>query len=109
VLAAMLRDGRWAREAPPARSGSQDVADAAQETEEEIVKVATLERRRQMLAQADKALCRLAAGRYGLCAECGKPIPTARLHALPFAVRCRPCQERFEWRARPGGVPVSGR
>ena len=99
VLAAILCEARRARvEPPPARSGLQDLADAAQEAEEEIVTVATLERRRQVMAQADEALHRLAAGRYCLCADCGNSISPARLRALPFAVRCCPCQERFERR-----------
>ncbi len=108
VLAAILCEARRARvEPPPARSGLQDLAAAAQEIEEEIVRVATLERRRRMMAQADEALHRLAAGRYGLCADCGNPISPARLRAVPFATRCCGCQERFERRAGRGGALLS--
>ncbi len=97
VLAAILREERRARPGPPQpRSDPQDFADAAQATEEEIVEVANLERRQHLLVRVDEALYRLAAGRYGVCAECGERIPSARLRALPFAVRCCPCQERFE-------------
>jgi RNA polymerase-binding transcription factor DksA len=42
------------------------------------------------------ALDRVARGTFGLCAACGERIPTARLRALPFALRCRGCQEREE-------------
>lgn len=31
-----------------------------------------------------------------VCAECGQPIPTARLAAVPGATRCRECQEEAE-------------
>ncbi|MHC1792027.1 TraR/DksA C4-type zinc finger protein [Solidesulfovibrio sp.] len=31
-----------------------------------------------------------------VCAECGEPIPAARLGAMPGATRCRACQEDFE-------------
>lgn len=31
-----------------------------------------------------------------VCADCGRPIPAARLAALPGAVRCRECQEEAE-------------
>lgn len=108
MLEAILAEWRRTLLAPPApRTGSHNSADAAQETEEEITQVATLERRRRLLNQVDEALCRLAAGRYGLCADCGEPIPLARLRALAFAVRCCPCQERWERRARGGvGLPV---
>ena len=31
-----------------------------------------------------------------VCAECGEPIPVARLAAVPGVVRCRECQTDFE-------------
>lgn len=31
-----------------------------------------------------------------VCAECGEPIPAARLAAVPGATRCRACQTDFE-------------
>lgn len=40
------------------------------------------------------SLKRLRAGTYGRCSDCGDPIGTARLRALPFADACRDCQER---------------
>lgn len=46
------------------------------------------------LQQVDDALVRLDAGTYGVCVDCGRPIPDARLRARPFAVRCVPCAER---------------
>lgn len=42
----------------------------------------------------DDALMRWDAGTYGLCASCGKPIPTARLEVRPFAELCVPCAEK---------------
>jgi len=42
------------------------------------------------------ALERLAAGAYGICRECSEEISENRLRALPFALRCRECQERAE-------------
>jgi DnaK suppressor protein len=47
------------------------------------------------------ALRRLKTGAYGLCADCGDPIPALRLRALPFAERCRDCQQQCD-PARPG-------
>ena len=40
---------------------------------------------RAELAQAEKALARIAAGTYGTSEVSGKPIPRARLDALPAA------------------------
>lgn len=46
---------------------------------------------RTELAEADVALERWAAGRYGVCENCGRPIPVERLEVRPFATRCVPC------------------
>ncbi len=42
----------------------------------------------------DQALERVDQGTYGICAGCGRPIPDARLDALPSAVVCIECAER---------------
>jgi DnaK suppressor protein len=44
----------------------------------------------------ETALGRLQRGTYGSCEDCGKRIPSARLRVLPFAERCRDCQEECE-------------
>ena len=44
----------------------------------------------------DEARRALADGRYGICLECHRPIPAARLKAVPEAVRCVDCQRHFE-------------
>ena len=44
-----------------------------------------------LLAQVEEALARIAAGTYGRCIECGKPIPVARLEALPYTKLCVDC------------------
>jgi DnaK suppressor protein len=99
-LEALLRVRRGALEPPKAPgTASADPIDAAQARAEERTWLAIVERTRDMQAMADEALARLDAGRYGVCAECEEPIPALRLRALPFAVRCLPCQERCERRA----------
>jgi DnaK suppressor protein len=58
----------------------------------------------ETLQRIEAALARLAAGRYGDCAECGSPIPSPRLRALPFAVRCLDCEaSREAGPAKPSG------
>jgi RNA polymerase-binding transcription factor DksA len=42
------------------------------------------------------ALAKLASGTYGNCETCHRPIPVARLEAVPYARRCLSCQERME-------------
>jgi DnaK suppressor protein len=50
----------------------------------------------ETLNKINEALARLEDGRYGLCFECGEEIAEARLRALPFAVRCKDCEEARE-------------
>lgn len=40
------------------------------------------------LDQIEHALERIDAGTYGVCEECGKPIPAERLEARPAATMC---------------------
>ena len=42
------------------------------------------------------ALARLEQGTYGNCFDCGEEIAEKRLRALPFAVRCKDCEEARE-------------
>jgi DnaK suppressor protein len=52
---------------------------------------ALLEQARDQVAAEDAALTRLAAGRYGRCARCGRPIGADRLAARPAALLCIGC------------------
>ncbi len=45
----------------------------------------------ETLAELDDALAKLDAGTYGVCESCGKPIPEARLEAVPSASECIDC------------------
>lgn len=46
---------------------------------------------KNLLAQADEALLRIDDGVYGICADCGDPIPVARLEAIPHTKFCVTC------------------
>jgi RNA polymerase-binding transcription factor DksA len=46
---------------------------------------------RRHLAELDRALAAVAAGRYGVCERCGRPIGPDRLGARPSATRCIDC------------------
>lgn len=47
------------------------------------------------LRQVDEAIERLDAGTYGICANCGRPIPPGRLEVRPFATHCVACAEKL--------------
>ncbi len=44
-----------------------------------------------LLAQVEEALGRIRSGTYGICEGCGKPIPVARLDAVPHTKLCVDC------------------
>jgi DnaK suppressor protein len=54
----------------------------------------------QRLAERSRAVVqacdRVREGTYGVCADCGRPIPHRRLAVLPTATLCVQCQERRE-------------
>lgn len=60
------------------------------------IEFALVEMQAETLRQINDALARLEEGSYGNCFECGEEISEARLRALPFAVRCKDCEEARE-------------
>ena len=48
------------------------------------------------LAAIEEALQMMEEGDYGLCQNCGRSIPVARLTALPTAVYCVKCRAEFD-------------
>jgi RNA polymerase-binding transcription factor DksA len=58
-------------------------------------------RARAQVAEIDAARARLAAGRYGVCEGCGRPVGAARLEVLPAARTCIACAAQAGGR-RPG-------
>ena len=77
----------------------RDVLDDAESSEldtQDEIGFALMQLRIEMLKQIDAALRRLDEGSYGDCFECGAEIAQARLRALPFAVRCRECEQGRE-------------
>jgi DnaK suppressor protein len=55
---------------------------------------ALLDRTEARIAGLDRALDRLAAGTYGVCERCGRPIGAERLAARPDALTCIRCASR---------------
>ncbi|MGO0605138.1 TraR/DksA family transcriptional regulator [Brevibacterium linens] len=46
------------------------------------------------LNEIAEAVDRLAAGTFGICIECGRPIAEPRLEARPYAAKCVNCAAR---------------
>jgi DnaK suppressor protein len=70
-----------------------DIADVVYGREEEETMRQVLERD---AAQIEDAMKRKAEGTYGICEDCGREIPKARLEAMPEATRCVDCQRKQE-------------
>ncbi len=75
---------------------SGDLADFALDAgcEEVTSQMAEVESRELLLI--DDAISRYHSGEYGECEGCEKPIPLARLEALPYATLCIKCQIKLE-------------
>ena len=72
--------------------GSQ--AAAATQVFEQQRDLALRDRAVQQLELVEAALARIDAGTFGTCTNCGKPIATERLEALPWAAWCIDCQRK---------------
>ncbi|HWC03848.1 MAG TPA: TraR/DksA family transcriptional regulator [Methylomirabilota bacterium] len=94
ALARLIRRGFGERQGH-AGEDSDAVASASRTLDDEV-RAALVDRASRELLQVDAALELLRDHRYGLCRDCGGFIGLARLRSLPFAQRCRPCQERLE-------------
>ena len=90
-----MRDVR----AEGASGEGQGVLDAAETSEADIqddIEFALIQMKSETLHKIEEALARLGEGTYGNCFECGDEISERRLRALPFAVRCKDCEEARE-------------
>lgn len=88
-----IRDGRrdYTKEREVLDEGESSEVDIQEEIE-----FALIEMKAETLKKIDVALHRIGEGTYGECFECGEEIPAARLRALPFALRCKDCEEARE-------------
>jgi DnaK suppressor protein len=77
----------------------REVLDQGESSEVDIqedIEFALIQMKSETLNKIDAALRRLDENTYGNCFECGDEISEARLRALPFAVRCKDCEEARE-------------
>lgn len=80
-------------------SKQNEVFDAVESSEADIqddIEFALIQMKSETLNKINDALLRLDQGDYGNCFDCGEEIAEKRLRALPFAVRCKDCEEARE-------------
>lgn len=75
-------------------------ADAGSDAYDRDFALSLLSQEQDSLYEIDEALKRLETGSYGVCEMSGKPIPHARLEALPFTRYTVQCQAELEKRNR---------
>jgi RNA polymerase-binding transcription factor len=75
-----------------------DQADAGSKAFEREQEQSIAANRHLLLSQIEHALERIDSGTYGICEDCGRPIPAARLKALPMATLDAECKARAERR-----------
>ena len=88
--------GVRAEGAAVARQGVRDEAESSEAEIQDDIEFALLQMKAETLSKISEALARLEEGSYGYCYECGGEIAEQRLRALPFAVRCKDCEEARE-------------
>jgi len=73
-----------------------DAVESAEADIQEDLEFALVQMKSETLNKVNDALIRLEQGNYGNCFDCGDESAEKRLHALPFAVRCKDCEEARE-------------
>ena len=71
-------------------------SDSIDESAQDEIEISLVQSKTDTLHKVEDALRRLETGEYGNCRECREEIWERRLRALPFAVRCKDCEERRE-------------
>jgi DnaK suppressor protein len=74
----------------------QNSEDASQNSDDDDVEVELSNIDREELSAISRALERLERGDYGLCVDCGREIPFARLEVEPQTSHCLLCEKPYE-------------
>jgi RNA polymerase-binding protein DksA len=83
-------------------SVDQHPADDASELFEREKNLTVRQTLEASLQAVNDALQKVDEGTYGICDNCGEPIPEKRLRALPEATLCINCQAKLEREAQTG-------
>ena len=76
--------------------GERDLIDQMQGMSRREEAVTFLDALNRTRADVHAALLAMEEGSYGDCAECGEPIASKRLAAIPWASNCIRCQEALD-------------
>ena len=97
TMAGVAKDNLRSRaEGSEASAFGMHQADAGSDAYDRDFALSLLSQEQDALYEIEEALRRLDLGTYGICEVSGKPIPHARLEALPFARLTVECQSAVE-------------
>ncbi|MGV3659232.1 MAG: TraR/DksA family transcriptional regulator [Prosthecobacter sp.] len=97
-------DVQLAAAAEPLESPAMSPADSAADELDHDLALSILSREQDALREVDAAIQRIFGGVYGRCEETGRPIPAARLRAVPWTRHVREVEERLERERGASGV-----
>lgn len=83
-------------EASGEASFDEEYADAGSFTFEREKDLSIGNNIRDLLDKVEQSLAKIENKTYGLCDNCGNPIPKARIEALPHTTLCVPCKQTEE-------------
>lgn len=78
------------------KANMTDIVDVASDVHDTVVERAMQDNIARQLGQVDETLARIEEGKYGICANCLRPIAADRLVVRPFSVLCMNCQNRLD-------------
>jgi RNA polymerase-binding transcription factor len=91
-IAALTGNPVQPEDAIQASDGDVELEEEAVDLEETDVDQAILDNEKTLLFEVQQALARIDNGTYGICSNCGQPIPEKRLEAIPWATLCVTCE-----------------
>jgi len=71
-----------------------DLADQASGNNEVHIQLKLKQTDAKIMQAIEEALMRIEKGTFGICKDCGDPIATARLQAIPWTRVCITCKEK---------------
>ncbi len=71
-----------------------DMADQASGNNEVHIQLKLKQTDAKILQAIEEALARIEKGTFGVCRDCGEPIASARLNAIPWTRVCITCKEK---------------
>lgn len=92
---------------------SNHPAEAVEAEPDDDLAFALIQMKAEVLERVNEAVRHFDEGTHGYCVDCGEVIASSRLRAMPFAVRCRDCEdtredeehrERVQLRRLPSGL-----